>query len=150
MNPAETVHASAALIGEAGVLIRGPSGSGKSSLVLALLGADPVSTRLVADDRVRVAPHHGRLVATVPKSISGKIEIRGQGVVPRPHVSPVVIRLVVDLLPAAECPRMPSPMEQRATIAGVGLPCLMLPIGASDAAARVRIAVESLQAEKVE
>jgi HPr kinase/phosphorylase len=136
-----TLHASAVLVGEEGVLIRGGPGSGKSSLVLRLLALDPATTWLVADDRVSLAAHHGRLVAAVPETIAGKLEIRGQGIVERPCVSPVVVRLVVDLLPAAECPRLPEDHEATATVDGVAIPRLMLPIGITDGAERVRAAV---------
>ena len=37
MTAASTVHASAVLAGDAGILIRGPSGSGKSRLAFALI-----------------------------------------------------------------------------------------------------------------
>ena len=61
-----TIHASAVLVGRRAVLIRGPSGSGKSRLALALLqaaqsGALPFA-RLVADDRALVEACNGRLL----------------------------------------------------------------------------------------
>ena len=52
MAAGETIHASAVLVEGRGVLLRGPSGSGKSSLALALLLADRERNRLIADDRV--------------------------------------------------------------------------------------------------
>ncbi len=82
----ETVHASAVLVGEHGVLIRGASGSGKSSLVLGLIDRDPSSTRLIADDRVHLDADRGRLVAAAPDTIAGKLEVRGQGIVEVAHV----------------------------------------------------------------
>ena len=144
MTAPPTLHASAVLVGEKGVLIRGVAGSGKSSLVLRLLALDPVATWLVADDRVSLAAHHGRLVAAVPETIAGKLEIRGQGIVERPHVSPAVVRLVVDLLSAAECPRLPEDDQMTATVDGVAIPRLMLPVGAADGAERVRAALAAL------
>ncbi len=54
----ETVHASAVLTGAHAVLIRGPSGSGKSHLALSLLEAAQSHllpfARLVGDDRVHL------------------------------------------------------------------------------------------------
>lgn len=132
------IHASAVLVGESAVLIRGASGSGKSSLALALIEADPLATRLVADDRVLLAAAHGRLVASVPPAIAGLIEIRGQGIVRLPHVSPVVIRAAVDLGPARLSDRLPEAAEQRVTIGEVVLPRLRVPEGAADGALRVR------------
>jgi serine kinase of HPr protein (carbohydrate metabolism regulator) len=136
------VHASAVLIGERGVLIRGASGSGKSSLTLQLMARDPARTWLVGDDWLELAARHGRLVADVPAAIAGKLEIRGQGIVARPHVAPVVIRLAVDLMPAADCPRLPEPEAMITVIDGVAIPRLMLPIGIADGAERVRAALD--------
>jgi len=144
-----TLHASAVLVGEQGVLIRGGPGSGKSSLVLRLLDLDPATTWLVADDRLSLAVHHGRLVAAVPETIAGKLEIRGQGIVERPHVSPVVVRLVVDLRPAADCPRLPEDHQTIASIDGVAIPRLMLPVGIVDGAERVRAALSGARAPQV-
>jgi len=132
-----TIHAGAVLIGERGVLIRGPSGSGKSAFILALLAANPERTALVADDRVHLSVANGRLIATAPSEIAGLLEVRGQGISHLPYVSPVVIDLVVDLTPPEQCPRLPSAAEEVAGIDGVNLPRLILPIGASDGALRV-------------
>ena len=142
--PARTetnIHASAVLIGERGVLIRGTAGSGKSSLVLRLLDRDPATTWLVADDRVIVAAHHGHLVATVPPAIAGLLEIRGHGIVSRPYVSPVLIGLVVSLRPPGDCPRLPEPDAATTNLAGIALPLLTLPIGDPAGAERVRAVV---------
>jgi HPr kinase/phosphorylase len=144
MSLPQTVHASAVAIGMHGILIRGPSGSGKSSLVLGLIDRDPATTRLVADDRVHLTVASGRLVAMAPPALAGKLEVRGQGIVDIPHVSQSAIALLVDLLPADQCPRMPEPAEMEAHLMGVVLPRLMLPIGAIDAPARVRFALARL------
>ena len=144
MTVPETVHASVAVIGRDGVLIRGPSGSGKSSLVLGLIDRDPDGTRLVADDRVELRIVGGGLVAAAPAALAGKLEVRGQGIFDVDHVSPADIRLVVDLLPAETCSRLPDPAEAHVTIGSVVLPRLMLPIGAIDGPARVRFALRHL------
>lgn len=144
MTAPETVHASAVVIGEHGVLIRGRSGSGKSSLALGLIDRDPDGTRLVADDRVALAVDGGVLVASVPDAIAGKLEVRGQGIVPVDHRSPAAIRLVVDLLPPEDCPRLPEAEDARVEVMGIVLPRLKLPVGAAEAAARVRLAVRRL------
>ena len=136
MSAAATVHASVALVATSGVLIRGASASGKSSLLLALMAMDGARNGLCADDRVILAAHNGRLIASVPPELAGLIEVRGQGILRRAHVSPVVVDLVVDLLPAPACPRMPD-RDDRAAIAGIALPRLVLPAGQSDGALRV-------------
>jgi serine kinase of HPr protein (carbohydrate metabolism regulator) len=142
MNSAATVHASAAIVGGRGVLIRGASGSGKSSLLLSLLDRDP-DAMLVADDRAHLAVENGRLIATVPDTIAGQMEIRGVGIVRRPHVAHTAIDLVVDLVPLAESPRLPDE-EARVTLEGVSLCRIFVALGAHDGAARVRAALAFL------
>lgn len=142
----DAVHASAAAVGGRGVLIRGRSGSGKSSLLLALLETAPDAV-LVADDRVALSAEAGRLSAAVPAAIAGQIEVRGLGIVRRPHVSPVLVDLVVDLLPLAECPRLPTPGERKTTLAGIAIPRLFIAIGASDGPVRVLAALAAFNGE---
>ena len=138
--PENTIHASVARLGRFGVLIRGGSGSGKSSLLLSLLMSEPDAI-LVADDRVVLQVEAGRLVAAVPEAIAGQIEIRGIGIVRRPHVSSAIVDLIVDLLPLAECPRLPTAEERRVLLAGVTVPRIFIATGAHDGAARVRAAL---------
>jgi serine kinase of HPr protein (carbohydrate metabolism regulator) len=145
MSLAETVHASAVRFAGRGILIRGASGSGKSALVLQLLFADP-EARLVADDRVALSAAAGRLVAAVPDALAGLLEVRGQGIIRRPHVSPAPIDLVVDLRPLADCPRLPEPADGRVAVLGLDLPRLILPTGAVDGIVRLRVALERLSA----
>ena len=126
-SAAATVHASCLVLGEAGVLVRGPSGSGKSRLCLALLDqADRGGghARLVGDDRIVLGAHHGRLVASGHPTLAGLIEIRGSGLhrLAR-HAPAAVVRLVVDLVDAR--PRMPRDAPH-VTILGVRLPALAL------------------------
>ena len=139
----DTVHASAVRFADRGILIRGASGSGKSALVLHLLAADP-HARLIADDRVALSVADGRLVAAVPEALAGLLEVRGQGIIRRPHLSPAALDLVIDLRPLDECPRLPEPADERVAINDVALPRLILPCGLADGPLRVRIALERL------
>ena len=95
-SPSESVilHASAVSVKGRGLLIIGPSGSGKSALALQLMawGAD-----LVADDRTDVFLEAGRLMARCPPTLSGLIEARGVGILRVPSTLPVEITLVADL-----------------------------------------------------
>lgn len=145
---AQTVHASALAVGMTGVLIRGESGSGKSALALGLIMADRRRCRLVADDRVILTAKGDRLIASAPPEIAGLLEVRGQGLLPFPHVSSVAIGLVVDIVAPGAAPRMPEPAEARTELWGVALPRLLLPSGAADGATRVTLAVERLAAVK--
>ena len=123
------MHASVVAIGATGVLIRGESGSGKSSLALGLIMADRKRRRLVADDRVILSVKDGALFARAPEPIAGLLEVRGQGLLPFPYLASVKIGLAVDIVPAGAAPRMPEPAESKAVLHGVTVPRLFLPIG---------------------
>ena len=128
----ETVHATAVLIGNRAALIRGPAGSGKTRLAFALIdaaraGALPFA-HLVADDRVRLSPAHGRLIAAAPDTIGGLAEMRGLGIRTIPHEGRAVVGLVVDLA-AADGGRMPAEAGREIVILGVRLPRLAVAAG---------------------
>ncbi|MCC7346314.1 MAG: serine kinase [Variibacter sp.] len=129
-----TIHASAVLVGERAVLIRGASGSGKSRLVLALLqaaGSPSVPfARLVADDRVLISVAHGRLLAAAPKALAGLLEIRGLGIRRAPCEPAAVVGFVVDLAAdraGGERKRLPDPPDLQVTLEGVTLPRVEIP-----------------------
>jgi serine kinase of HPr protein (carbohydrate metabolism regulator) len=128
------IHATVVAVGEAGILIRGASGSGKSSLALALIGLSRQAgrfARLVADDRAEIAASGGRLIARPVAPLEGIVERRGLGLTPEPHLAAVVVRLLVDL--AAEEPaRMPEPEDLVDTLMGIDLPRLRLTGRAGD------------------
>ncbi len=129
----ETVHASAVLAGASAVLIRGPAGSGKSRLALALIGAARSGllsfARLVGDDRVVLAAAHGRLVVRPAPALAGLIEVRGLGIRRVDHEPVALVGLVVDLgKPAAE--RLPGPGLDQVTVEGIKLPRLAFRPGA--------------------
>ena len=125
-----TVHASAVLAGARAVLIRGPAGSGKSRLALALLAAAQSGllrfARLVGDDRVHLEPCHQRLLVRPAASLAGLVEVRGVGIRRLDHEPVAVVGLVVDLA-AEDAERLPEPAE--AVILGVRLPRLAVAAG---------------------
>lgn len=116
-------HATCVLAGNAGVLIRGRSGSGKSMLAASLIDK---GGSLVADDRVRLVPRAGRLIALAPAPIAGLLEIRGIGPVARPHEQVVIVRLVVDLVDPGDAPRLPDREDTIAEIAGIEISRLIV------------------------
>jgi HPr kinase/phosphorylase len=146
MSLPESMHASAVLLRETGILIRGASGSGKSSIAHDLLRANPDTAHLVADDRVIVSVLHGRIIADAPASLAGLLEVRGLGLVKLPYIAPVVIRLIVDLVAPEKCERMPGEVEARAQIHGILLPRLFLPIGGAWARNRIDAAIDQFSA----
>jgi serine kinase of HPr protein (carbohydrate metabolism regulator) len=129
---AATIHASAVLVGAKAALIRGPAGSGKSSLVWELLqaaaqGAPPFA-RLVADDRTNVEACGGRLVVRTAEALAGMLEIRGLGIRRLSHEPIAVVGLVIDLA-AADAERYPAAETRKASIHGIMLPRLAVAPG---------------------
>ncbi|HKF08430.1 MAG TPA: HPr kinase/phosphatase C-terminal domain-containing protein [Xanthobacteraceae bacterium] len=106
-----TVHASAVLAGARAVLIRGPAGSGKSQLALALIQAAEAGllrfARLIGDDRLHLEAHHGRLLVRPAATLAGLIEVRGLGIRRLDYEPVAVVGLVVDLA-AEDAERMPT------------------------------------------
>lgn len=127
-----TTHASAVLVGAKAILIRGPSGSGKSLLAWKLINAAPQGllpfARLVGDDRVEMGSQSGRLLVRPAAALEGLIEIHGLGI-RRLDFEPVAaIGWVVDLA-AADAARHPAQQSASAEIAGVVLPRLAVAQG---------------------
>lgn len=121
MEPAaETVHATAvALAPDRGVLILGPSGSGKSSLALRLMS---FGATLVSDDRVMLSSGTEGLIARAPAQIRGLIEARGAGLLHAETCAPARIVLAVDM-GRDETERLPLP--RAITLCGCSLPLVL-------------------------
>ena len=128
-----SVHASCVLVGARAVLIRGPSASGKSQLALELIQAAASGSlrfaRLVADDRVHLAPAGGRLLARPADALAGLLEVRGVGLLRVPYEPCAVVGLVVDLA-APDSSRLPDPYQREAVVDGISLPRLPVASGA--------------------
>lgn len=132
-----SLHASCVAIGEDGLLLRGASGAGKSDLALRLIDG---GAALVADDVVLLSRSDGGAVrAAPPPALSGLLEVRGIGPLRLPHRTGIVLRLVADLVPAAQIERVPLPAA--AEILGQRLPLLRIDPWAASAAARLRLAL---------
>jgi HPr kinase/phosphorylase len=125
MTATPTVHASAVLVGERAVLIRGPSGSGKSRLAFDLILAGRAGqvprAILVGDDRVHLDTSAGNLIVRPARELAGLIEIRGLGIRRIEHTDEAVVGLVVDLA-ADDGERLPATETLTTRIDGVELP----------------------------
>lgn len=139
----ETVHGSAVAVGDAGVLIRGGAGAGKSTLALELIEDRIAAARLVADDRVVLTDRGGVPTMAAPAALRGLIEVRGVGIVPMPNAAEAPLSLVVDLLPEAQCRRMPDDTDGFVELLGRRTRRLTVPIGDRSAALRVRVALRA-------
>ena len=115
------LHASCVSINEVGILLRGPSGSGKSDLTLRLIGDGAI---LVADDQVQLTVVAGSLMARAPDLLAGKLEVRGCGILAFPRLESVAVHLVVDLVPRIDVQRLPKPESCR--LFGFELPLYQL------------------------
>ena len=127
-----TIHASAVLAGPKAVLIRGPSGSGKSLLAWNLINAASQGlltfTRLVGDDRLQVVAQSGRLLVQPAQALSGLIEIHGLGIRRLPFESVAVVGWVVDLA-TADAARLPAAKATTTSIEGVSVARLAVAAG---------------------
>ena len=102
MSKPKNVHGTGLLLGSTGVLLRGPSGAGKSVLALSLLDrweGRGLPAFLVSDDRVDLVQTGRELSMRAAENLAGLIELRGRGIVKRPHMSLVTLHLVIDLVP---------------------------------------------------
>lgn len=132
------VHATSVEISGAAVLIRGPSGSGKSDLALRLIDG---GATLVADDQTALAPEGDRLFVSPPETIAGLLEVRGLGVVRVPFRPRAPLALVVDLVNSKELERLPEPSS--AVFLGLMVPRLAVAAFEASSVAKVRLAMLS-------
>jgi HPr kinase/phosphorylase len=113
----DVIHATAIAVAGRAVLIRGPSGSGKSDLALRCLAQPPSPmwkdgpALLVSDDQVALELTDGILYAHAPAAIAGLIEVRGLGIYRVPPAGRTAVTLVADLTDAQQIPRLPAQTE---------------------------------------
>ena len=136
------IHATAVAIvtsaGPRAVLLRGPSGSGKSDLALRLIDA---GAQLIADDQSELHGRDGLVVVRSPPAIAGLIEVRGIGIV---RVEPLVeapLGLIVDLLPPEMIERLPRRATER--LLEIELPRIAVAPFEASAAAKVALALRA-------
>ena len=134
-------HATAVAIDGEAVLLRGPSGSGKSDLALRLIDR---GAQLVADDQTLLRREGDRLFASAPPAIAGLIEIRGVGLVrvPAAVVAPLV--LIADLMASSDIERMPEWRSE--TLLGVAVPLVAVAPFEASAPAKLRLLRRALAA----
>lgn len=128
------LHASCAAwpgpCGPDAILLLGPSGSGKSDLVLRLLHR---GFTLVADDQVEIEAN----IASPPAALKGLLEVRGLGLFRLPCLDSAPLRLIIRL--GVQPARLPEPE----TDPRFNLPAITLDPAAASAPERVLLALEA-------
>ncbi|MBO6891739.1 MAG: HPr kinase/phosphatase C-terminal domain-containing protein [Roseibium sp.] len=125
-----SIHANCVIVGTRGLLIRGEAGSGKSELTDTLLHHARERGhlgRLVADDRVVLTSCDDRVLAHVPDTISGQLEVRGHAIVDLPYAPLARLHLIVDLVSAEQIDRLPENPISQERLEGVSLPRIVCP-----------------------
>lgn len=133
------VHGTTVAVGGSGVLIRGPSGSGKSDLALRLIDA---GARLVADDQTELWRSGEAVMTRSPATIAGQIEVRGLGILRFPNLEEAPLRLVVDLIAPDAVERLPEP--RFCDYLQCSIPLLAIAPFEISAALKLRLAVDGL------
>ena len=143
-----TIHASLVVLGRAGaafgapknagILILGKSGAGKSDLALRLIAE---GATLVADDRTELFTVKGALWGRAPAPIAGLIEARGMGILRIAHAPKARIALAVELGKSES--RLPLPRHYKPP-KGLDLqakPVPLIRVSAFEASASAKIAL---------
>tara|TARA_R110000772_G_scaffold61838_20_gene139178 strand:- start:47 stop:481 length:435 start_codon:yes stop_codon:yes gene_type:complete len=133
-----TRHASCVAIHGAGVMISGPSGSGKSDLALRLIDR---GAALISDDYVEFHNDDSQILLNAPGNIAGKIEVRSLGIFNCDHVSNIPLKLQVRLQPKTE--RFPLD-SQTETIMTIAIPTIILNPAEVSAPIKVEMALSRL------
>jgi HPr kinase/phosphorylase len=137
------IHGTCVALDGQGLLLRGPSGSGKSDLALRLIDR---GAGLVADDLCQIWREDDRLMADLPAAVGaafrGRIEARGIGMLTLAYFGPVSLALVVDLQVGAAVERMAQ--HASADYLGVALPLVVLDPFQASAAAKLRLVARGL------
>jgi serine kinase of HPr protein (carbohydrate metabolism regulator) len=135
-------HATAVAIDGEAVLLRGPTGSGKSDLALRLIDG---GAQLIADDQTLLRRIEDRVIASAPATIVGLIEVRGIGIFRMEPSDGVPLVLIADLIVSGDVERMP---ERRFEIVlGVAIQLITLAPFEASAPAKLRLVRRALAAD---
>lgn len=133
----ELIHASAVIVGDRGILIRGASGSGKSSIASTLIQRATVEAKyaaLISDDQCLLQAVSRRLICSVPDTLRGGMEVRGSGLHEFAYEPRAVIHLVVHLVEPTRAARLQE--NTSIQLQGVAITQLILPAGAVESVCR--------------
>ena len=114
----ESIHATSIAFDDTAVLIKGVSGSGKSTVALELIS---LGAKLIADDQTVLSVSDERVYLSAPSSLPKGLEVRGIGIVSAPICDRARLKLVVDLS-ELENERLPNVFNKTITILGYAFP----------------------------
>ena len=121
-----------------GILIRGSSGTGKSDLALRLIDNN---AKLVSDDQVLAVVKNGKIILSPPRSIAGKIEVRGLGIITMRYVKSSTLALVVDLVKKGQAiDRLPR--KKFIKLLGVRVPVIELTSFETSSVIKLKLALK--------
>ena len=122
------IHATAISVNGKGLILRGPSGSGKSDLAARAIDGGAV---LIGDDQIVLSRRAGTLYLEPAPNLAGLLEVRGVGILQvAPFLSAHSAAAIIDMAKSSEVPRLPE--RQFETLHGIALPRFALaPLEAS-------------------
>ncbi|MFT6557870.1 HPr kinase/phosphorylase [Sneathiella sp.] len=132
------MHATAVSIDDHAILLRGPSGMGKSDLALRLIDD---GAHLIADDYVELHPVQDQIIVTAPAQTAGQMEVRGLGLICLPIVAERPLLYVCDLVRLEQMERFPQ-RSYHFSVDNRTVPLFQLDGAAASAVARVKLMVD--------
>ncbi|NQU57569.1 MAG: serine/threonine protein kinase [Rhodospirillales bacterium] len=138
----EKIHGTCVEVDGLGVLLCGPSGSGKSDLALRLIDE---GARLIADDYTELSLQDGVLSARAPETIRDLIEVRGLGVVKIGAALQATLGVVIDLVASSDVERLAEDDQ----VELLGLPVARFRLAPFEAStpAKVRLVVRRVKGD---
>ena len=130
------------MLGGQGILLRGPSGTGKSDLALRLMDGGAI---LVADDRVNLTRAKDSVQMSAPANLWGKLETRCLGIVQVACAPSAPLALVCNLVPVDQIDRLPNVAIE--TVLDQLVPLMKINSQTQSAAAKVRYALKVARGE---
>jgi serine kinase of HPr protein (carbohydrate metabolism regulator) len=97
--------------------------------------------KLVSDDQTIVRKDGGRVLASAPPTIRGKLEVRGIGIVDVETVTDVPVAIFVDL--ASDMQRLPDDSRERLVL-GIKIPLVTVDAMTASAPSKVAMALDRL------
>ena len=141
-NHPEKIHATCIEVNGLGILLRGPSGSGKSDLALRLIDT---GANLIADDYTELRVLDGQVMASAPEKINNLIEVRGIGLLNIDSAAQARVGAVIDLVKPEDVERLPE--EEEILLMGLSFPRFKITPFESSAPAKVRFVTRLIKGD---